>query len=100
MKIKIVVNSVRTYGEDGSVSLDSIRTQKSFIEVWSGEMDILDDREYLTKISIIAEGVEHPICDVPFAVGVGYWQWVGPDGNESPAPLMGYMGDTSMDDLT
>lgn len=32
--------------------------------------------EYLAKISVIAEGVVHPICEVPFNPHSGYYQWV------------------------
>lgn len=48
-------------------------------EVWSGELDILDEREYLLRFSIIAEGQPQPIVDVPFAIGIGHWVWVPPD---------------------
>lgn len=71
MKVKIVINTM-TIDNEAEVST------KRWSEVWSGEMDILEEGEYLTKISLIAEGQAHPICDVPFSIMEGYWQWVPP----------------------
>lgn len=48
-------------------------------EIWSGDMDILDDREYLLRFCIIVEGQPQPIVDVPFAIGIGQWVWIPPD---------------------
>ena len=67
MKVKIVI---KTMDKDG----ESHRS-----EVWSGEMDILDDDEYLVKMSIIAEGKPEPIVDIPFALGTGYYVWIPPE---------------------
>ena len=71
MKVKIVINTME-------IAPGGESTQYRVSEVWSGELDILPKGEYLTKISIIAEGIEHPICDVPFSVTMGYWQWIPP----------------------
>lgn len=71
MKIKIVINTMTLDNEAES-------STKRWAEVWSGEMDILEKGEYLTKISIIAEGMAHPICDIPFSPIEGYWQWIPP----------------------
>lgn len=45
-------------------------------KVWEGILDIKDDTEYLMLISVIAEGVNEPICQVPFAKGIGHYVWV------------------------
>lgn len=71
MKVKIVINTM-------TIDNEAETSTKRWAEVWSGEMDILAKDEYLTKISIIAEGIAHPICDIPFSVMEGYWQWVPP----------------------
>ena len=72
MKIKIIINTVEMLPDNEN---DLIRRTS---EVWSGEMDILPKNEYLTKISIIAEGINEPICEVPFSIGEGYYQWIPP----------------------
>lgn len=48
-------------------------------KVWEGEMEIHNDREYITLISIMADGQPQPICQVPFAIGIGHYQWIAPD---------------------
>ena len=68
MKIKIVIDTADENGEPMARS-----------QVWEGELDILNDKEYLTRISIMAEGKEHPVCQVPFSPGIGYYQWIAPD---------------------
>jgi len=68
MKVKIVIQTMKA-GEKGITRS----------EVWSGEMEILDDSEYLAKLSIIAEGEAQPIVDMPFAIGIGHYIWVPPD---------------------
>lgn len=70
MKCRIVINTV--------AMTDGMDTMHRTSEVWSGELEIMPKGEYLTKISILAEGMEHPICDVPFSPMVGYWQWMSP----------------------
>lgn len=73
MKVKIVINTIKMddYGQNQIHNYTS--------EVWSGELNILPEGEYITKLSIIGEGFEHPICDVPFSPTVGYWHWVSPE---------------------
>jgi hypothetical protein len=76
MKCKIVIETfLMTEKGEGPFDYKGMRTRA---EVWSGELELKRDDEYLSKISIIAEGEEHPICDVPFALDIGYWQWVPP----------------------
>lgn len=48
-------------------------------KVWEGELEILDNTEYLTMISVIGEGQPQPICQVPFAIGIGHYLWIPPD---------------------
>lgn len=80
VKIKIVINTAKVHVSDsGKMNYSNQRSS----EVWSGEFEILEEEEYLTKISIIGEGVPHPICDIPFALGIGHWRWI-PAVNEPP----------------
>jgi hypothetical protein len=67
MKIRIVINTM-------TKESDSERRS----EVWSGEIDIIPEDEYLTKISLIADGINNPICDIPFSVMTGHYQWIPP----------------------
>lgn len=77
MKIRIIINSYRdTRTQEEMERPFYIKGQISTSEVWRGDLDILSDREYLTKISIIADGISHPICDIPFGVGIGHWMWI------------------------
>lgn len=71
MKAKIVITTA-------SVEESEYQGMKRS-EVWNGELDILDNREYLLRFSIIAEGQPQPIVDVPFAIGMGHWIWIPPD---------------------
>jgi hypothetical protein len=80
MKVKIVINTVEV--NDGKVS------EEDRSEVWSGELDILRENVYLTKLSIIAEGEPQPICDIPFSLATGYWAWIPPNRDE-PFSLFG-----------
>lgn len=80
VKVKIVINTLKM-DDHGQNTIHEYTS-----EVWSGEMDILPDGEYLTKISIIAEGIDHPICDVPFSPTVGYWSWMSPEWSNDPEP--------------
>lgn len=50
-------------------------------ELWSGEIEFDDQTEYMVKMSILAEGQPQPIVDIPFALGVGYYMWIPPDGS-------------------
>ena len=77
MKIKIVIQMMEMHDYD----LNDIQVRHS--QVWEGEMDLAPKGEYLTKISLISEGMEHPICDVPFSPTVGYWKWIPPMVDDS-----------------
>lgn len=68
MKVKIVINTSDAEGH-------GIRRS----EIWNGEMEILDKKEYLVMISVIGEGQPQPICQIPFAMGIGHYLWVPPD---------------------
>jgi hypothetical protein len=70
MKVKIAIESASPI--DGSM-LGMRHTV-----VWEGELEILQDTEYVTKISLIGEGEPQPLCDVPWAIGVGHYVWVPP----------------------
>lgn len=48
-------------------------------KVWEGEIEILDEHEYLMMVSVMAEGQPQPICQVPFAVGIGHYVWMAPE---------------------
>lgn len=67
MKVKIIIETMENM--PGT-------TRKS--EIFNGELDIKPEGEYLTKISVIAEGYPHPICDVPFSPMTGHWRWYPP----------------------
>jgi hypothetical protein len=77
MKVKIVIQMLAMEEHD----LNQIQTRHA--EVFNGELDIAPKGEYLTKISLIAEGYPHPICDVPFSPTVGYWRWIPPMEDDS-----------------
>ena len=68
MKIKMVINTRRAE-----------ETTDNRAEIWSGELEIKDQTEYLMMISVMAEGQPQPICQIPFAVGIGHYLWVPPD---------------------
>jgi hypothetical protein len=70
VKIKIIINTIEMEPDDEN------RLIRRTSEVWSGELDILPKGEYLTKISIMAEGINEPICDVPFSPMEGHYQWI------------------------
>lgn len=72
VKVKILIDTI----EMSDHSENKLINRRS--EVWSGEMEILPKGEYLTKISIIAEGFNEPICEVPFSPMTGYYQWIPP----------------------
>lgn len=78
MKIKIVVNGMEGIpGQPGCI--------RHSAEVWSGEMNIAEGI-YVTKISVIAEGEPHPICDVPFSLTEGHWMWIPASFQEEMEP--------------
>lgn len=68
VKVKIIINT-RKAEED--------RDNRSCI--WEGELEILDKDEHLMLISVMAEGQPQPICQVPFAIGIGHYLWIPPD---------------------
>lgn len=75
MKCKIFINTLTVKPVPGK-PLDA-RTQMATSQIWEGELDIVDENEYITKVVIIAEGKEHPICEVPFSPDMGgYWQYI------------------------
>lgn len=70
MKVKIIINTrhAEQHGDNRS-------------QIWEGELEIKDHQEYLTMVSVMAEGQPQPICQVPFAIGIGHYQWIPPDRN-------------------
>jgi hypothetical protein len=66
MNVRIIINAL--------TSADEMENA----EVWRGEIDVMGRAVYIAKVSIIAEGVAHPICDIPFSPELGYWKWVPP----------------------
>lgn len=44
--------------------------------VWEGDIAIEDKTQYITKVSVIGEGEPQPLCEIPFAIGVGYYIWI------------------------
>ena len=76
MKIKIIINTRKADQESDNRSV-----------VWEGDLEILDKEEYLMKILMIGEGQPQPLCDIPFAIGIGHYLWFPPDN--SVAEVMG-----------
>lgn len=70
MKVKIIINTMEP--ENGELN-----ERRS--EIWSGELELRHPNEYLTKISVIAQGIAHPICEVPFSPYIGYYRWIPPE---------------------
>jgi hypothetical protein len=71
MKVKIVINTFVQTNDD----ILEPEGYEERAEIFDGELNILPDKTYLTKISIIAEGEAHPICDIPFSLNNGWWEW-------------------------
>jgi hypothetical protein len=67
MKVKIVIDT-RVEGQEGM----------NRSPIWEGELEILNEEEYLMMISVMAEGEMQPICQIPFALGLGHYVWVPP----------------------
>lgn len=61
MKVRFILNTLE----------DNVRTAQ---EIWKGELEI-PSGVLLMKVSVIAEGEPHPICDIPFSLTEGYWSW-------------------------
>lgn len=81
MLVRLIINTWTStqkgqtpFGENG---------YQSRAEIWRGDIDIKDDMEYLTRVVMITDGIEHPICDIPFAIGSGYWAWIPGDNPEN-----------------
>jgi hypothetical protein len=70
MKVKIVINTRKEGQGSDNRSL-----------LWEGELEIKDKTEYLTMISVLAEGQPQPICQIPFAIGIGHYLWIAGDDN-------------------
>ena len=71
MNIKIVIKA-HERAEDGKlVEVNS--------ELWAGEIALEQKEIYVAKISVIAQGEPHPICDIPFSLGEGHYLWVPPE---------------------
>ena len=68
MKVKMVIETRQAEQEGNNRS-----------QIWEGELDIKDKDEYLMMVSVIAEGQPQPICQVPFAIGIGHYLWIPPD---------------------
>jgi hypothetical protein len=80
MKIKIVINTFTdTRTREEAAQAFYVKGYNGMSQVWEGELDIKEDNVYLTKVSVIGEGIAHPICDIPFSLGVGHWLWVPPE---------------------
>lgn len=69
MKVKIALTTVDTDG--GKIGM-------RHSVVWVGELEIKKATEYIAKISIIGEGEPQPLCDIPFAIGIGHYMWIPP----------------------
>lgn len=76
MRVRIVIDTFKPSEGIGSPFKFEGRRQSTL--VWQGEIDILDNTEYITKISLIGEGQPQPLCEVPFALGMGHYQWMPP----------------------
>jgi hypothetical protein len=77
MKVKIIIQTWENVPNDSNEPFKTkFRRRQS--EVWSGELEILQENEYLAKLSIIAEDEPQPIVDIPFATGIGYYMWIPP----------------------
>lgn len=57
---------------------DDMELEEHRAEVFDGELEIEPNGEYIVKMSIIGEGFNHPICDIPFSPMVGYYKWISP----------------------
>jgi hypothetical protein len=82
MKVKIVVAALEDK-EPGGLDQFQQRTEETRSVIWEGELDILRDNIYITKISVIGEGEEHPIVDIPFSLDQGWWQWMPAHSNDA-----------------
>lgn len=83
MKLRIIIEDYeKLAGQDHTEA--AAKQGKS--EVWSGDVEILREGVYITKISLLADGEPQPICDVPFSMSKGFYMWVpgsGPQDDDS-----------------
>lgn len=77
MQVRMIINTWKST-EQGQTPFAENGYQ-SRAEIWHGDINLEDDKEYLTRIVMITDGIEHPICDIPFAIGSGYWAWIPGD---------------------
>ena len=78
MKLKFILNTsepILTTGE--SEALFDQKYVRTAQEIWKGELE-LPDGVLVMKVSVIAEGQPHPICDIPFSLTEGHWRWIPP----------------------
>lgn len=73
MKVRLIINTFVGKGVDPGWFTNDGHAER--VEVWKGDIDIKEDNVYLMKISLLADGEPHPIVDVPFSVGLGWWEW-------------------------
>lgn len=71
MKVQIIIDTVKE-GEN-------LFTGTNRSKVWEGELEIIDEKEYLVLITIMGEGMPQPIVQLPFAKGIGHYIWIPPD---------------------
>lgn len=55
----------------------AVRSRRLNVVIGQGEISEEPDT-YLMKISMFVNGTEQPVCDVPFAIGIGHWLWIPP----------------------
>lgn len=69
----------------GQTPLDA-SVRQGHICIWEGDIEILRENVYVTKISIIADGEDmpQPICDIPFSMNKGYYLWVPAINHDDP----------------
>jgi hypothetical protein len=83
MKAKIVIYDITLTGKqpENPFQFTGHRTARV---VWEGDLDISEEGQYITKLSIYAEGQPQPICDVPFSLGTGHYQGIPAEFGEDP----------------
>ncbi len=66
--------------EPGDNGPFSFKKQLSYHCLGSGAIPARPGR-YLLRMSLFAGSGEHPLCEVPFAYGIGHWRWIPPTGD-------------------
>jgi hypothetical protein len=79
MKCRVIIETFDLGNPEDGITEKGGQTRS---EIWRGDINIENSREYLTRIQVIADGEEHPICDVPFGIGMGHWHYVPADNDE------------------